>query len=489
MEQEKWKRTVDALDTAINIYVEKGYLHNDKNVIVRAGAKLCTTDYKGDTLEDDELFNSESDVWEEDAVYPMLITFDLKKDHFNDPANELLTIKQNDVFYLRFDGTHKMWYTMDDPDDIVIPEMESEPFTAKELKTVEAEYVKDNGVTVKHLLKIPAYTEIRLKHGLFLNVDLANDAVVFTKDNLNRMKKSKDVEVVNFLIAYKDKLELFAGSSKNMGFYKSLKPEPQKTPLPCLAAWSLSQMFQTTPNLQQCVKVTVEAKSEYFFIMTERIADKHSWIYIHQQRDSLCIHRLDKNGREDELNVCADSLGDMDDLSDNTEMYVCTNYLKEEKKLRIQVGRPNYNSYNLESATIILSVSILIDELNHEGPPRYYAVASGQSRVLVRSLYVTNLDRVICTGKYTRAENPLSTGNYQSCDLACHEECAGGCNQPNLATSCMECKHHKFYYSESRYECIESCGTLPEIQYSEEPARFVNTGDITFGGDYYFTPN
>ena len=59
----------------------------------------------------------------------------------------------------------------------------------------------------------------------------------------------------------------------------------------------------------------------------------------------------------------------MDELGDTTEMYVCTNYLRDDKKLRIQVGRPNYNSRDLESATIILSVSILIDERQNEGPP------------------------------------------------------------------------------------------------------------------------
>jgi len=79
------------------------------------------------------------------------------------------------------------------------------------------------------------------------------------------MKRSNDVEVVNFRQAYAEKLELFAASNKNMGFYKSLKPTPQKTPIPCLAAWSLSQMFQTTPNLQQCAKVSVESKGMGFF--------------------------------------------------------------------------------------------------------------------------------------------------------------------------------------------------------------------------------
>ena len=74
-----------------------------------------------------------------------------------------------------------------------------------------------------------------------------------------------------------------------------------------------------------------------------------------------------------------------------SELYVCTNYLKAEGKLRpgmetkffiflhirnqdynlnknlkfpvrVMAGRPNYNSRNLEAATIILSVSVAIDE-------------------------------------------------------------------------------------------------------------------------------
>ena len=31
--------------------------------------------------------------------------------------------------------------------------------------------------------------------------------------------------------------------------------------------------------------------------MTERINDQHSWIYVHQQKNSLCIHRLDPLGK------------------------------------------------------------------------------------------------------------------------------------------------------------------------------------------------
>ena len=106
----------------------------------------------------------------------------------------------------------------------------------------------------------------------------------------------------------------------------------------------------------------------------------------------------DENGIEDELGVCAENLAEMDDLSDSTEMYVCTNYLKEEaegvpSKLRIQVGRPNYNSKDLEAATIILSVSISIDEGNNEGPPMYYSVASGQNKGTWQNKYFISANK------------------------------------------------------------------------------------------------
>ena len=83
LEEQEWKRRVDALDTAIEIYVEKGYLHNDKNVFVRAGPKLCTTDY---TSADDEIVDSEA-LWDEQAVYLIKIKFNMKKDNF--PLDEI----------------------------------------------------------------------------------------------------------------------------------------------------------------------------------------------------------------------------------------------------------------------------------------------------------------------------------------------------------------------------------------------------------------
>ena len=52
----------------------------------------------------------------------------------------------------------------------------------------------------------------------------------------------------------------------------------------------------------------------------------------------------DRSLTEDELLVCAQNLQEMPVGTDTvSEMYVCTNYLKSEGKLRIMVGRPNYS--------------------------------------------------------------------------------------------------------------------------------------------------
>ena len=106
----------------------------------------------------------------------------------------------------------------------------------------------------------------------------------------------------------------------------------------------------------------------------------------------------------------------MDIMNTFTEMYVCSNYIQDERKLRIQVGRPNYNSRDLESATIILAASIPINEREDEGPPRYYAVGSGTNDVDVEEIYMTTLDRVSCAKGYTIVEsaNEGSISIYQA---------------------------------------------------------------------------
>ena len=111
----------------------------------------------------------------------------------------------------------------------------------------------------------------------------------------------------------------------------------------------------------------------------------------------------------------------------------------------------------MEAATIILSVSVLLDESKGEGPPRYYAIGSGASNVKVKSIYMTKLDRVTCSSDYEKVDNVYSNLNYQSCDVPCHEECFGGCNKRNASRFCLDCKNDKLYTSASQFDCIKSC--------------------------------
>ena len=123
----------------------------------------------------------------------------------------------------------------------------------------------------------------------------------------------------------------------------------------------------------------------------------------------------------------------MDALNTFQDVYVCTNYIRNEQKLRIQVARPNYNLRDLEHANVVLSVSVHVNEAADEGPPRYYAIGSGTDDVIIKDLYMTNLDRVNCLPPYKLVNSIDDTdgvvGSYQACELDCHEECAGGCNK------------------------------------------------------------
>ena len=90
-------------------------MHPEKNTRIQGGAKLCTTDYEVTTEED--LFDTLADQWEEQAVYPIHVQFNMRQNLFNLTDNDLLFIGSLEEFFLRFDGKHKMWYTMEDPDE------------------------------------------------------------------------------------------------------------------------------------------------------------------------------------------------------------------------------------------------------------------------------------------------------------------------------------------------------------------------------------
>ena len=58
--------------------------------------------------------------------------FPLEFDDNGAPTPQL-KIENAESFYLRFDGTHRMWYSLDDPDDIPTPEVESDKFLENEV--------------------------------------------------------------------------------------------------------------------------------------------------------------------------------------------------------------------------------------------------------------------------------------------------------------------------------------------------------------------
>ena len=83
-------------------------------------------------------------------------------------------------------------------------------------------------------LKIPINPEIRLKHGLFLTVDLQNRQLLLKTKNLEDMKNSGDVQVKAFYRTHKDHLENLAEpDGAVIGTYYPLIPAPTVTSLPC----------------------------------------------------------------------------------------------------------------------------------------------------------------------------------------------------------------------------------------------------------------
>ena len=70
-EEEKWRRVADGLNTAVDVYMDKGFLHNDKQVTIRKGRSFCTTNY-GQAGDRDRANNPS---WEQLSVYPIDLQF------------------------------------------------------------------------------------------------------------------------------------------------------------------------------------------------------------------------------------------------------------------------------------------------------------------------------------------------------------------------------------------------------------------------------
>ena len=67
LEKEEWLRKVSALETAMDIYIEKGYLHNDRDIIIAKGPAYCTTAYGNKA----EMSRHTTLEWAEIAKYPL----------------------------------------------------------------------------------------------------------------------------------------------------------------------------------------------------------------------------------------------------------------------------------------------------------------------------------------------------------------------------------------------------------------------------------
>ena len=60
--------------------------------------------------------------------------------------------------------------------------------------------------------------------------------------------------------------------------------------------------------------------------MASNLADKSTWIYVHQTQTDLCLRKLDRTLEYDEINHCATrygrmASGDVDNMSE--QLFVC----------------------------------------------------------------------------------------------------------------------------------------------------------------------
>ena len=92
---------------------------------------------------------------------------------------------------------------------------------------------------------------------------------------------------------------------------------------------------------------------------------------------------------------------------------------------------------------------------------------------------MTNLDRVHCISPYEEVHSLDESeidGNYETCDLPCHSECAGGCNRKNDPRSCTACMDDTVTITQVKFECMSDCGkNMTAIQWGQETDQFTLT--------------
>jgi len=170
LEEEKWRRRVQALDTAIDIYIEnqfagRGGLVQQQDLFIRGGAPLCTIAYEpgfrrdfdvsdGSLVTADQLPARPVDDWDILATHTIMIRFDMRSDiRFRSfPANlrheePLLNIDRTGRWFLRFDGFHRKWYTQSSvAQNVELPMLDSAQYVGNDLKNTEVK--SRNGVGI-----------------------------------------------------------------------------------------------------------------------------------------------------------------------------------------------------------------------------------------------------------------------------------------------------------------------------------------------------
>ena len=290
LEEDRWFRKMQALEAAIDIYLDRGYLTNDKQVTVKSGPAYCTTSYGNRAAMNRQV----PLVWSDVALHTIDIQFDMNKmtigdkteqvpfDPFNDAEEELnnenlsqVRITQFERLYVEFSSKHKMWYTKQAPNGLILPSMASEPLAAGEFGS--ATTVID-GKTYQR--DIPTQQVVKTKHGLQVSLDMTTRQVKFTDENYVAMEGSNERQTKRFFTYHKKALDLMRASEPVLGTFRSLKPDRLKTPFPCKIAWGVTQMLETTPYTQNCVRMVVQASAEFFFVLTDSISDQGFKIFI-----------------------------------------------------------------------------------------------------------------------------------------------------------------------------------------------------------------
>ena len=465
-QKDKFKRKIEALDTAMTEYVRNGgALINAVNEIKGTTAG-CTTGYQAIDIRDPFAFDfgdDESIDWPKVAFANLQVQFNMKRFYFNSNDDTSLRIFPNDAFFLKYDETDRRWYTKDTIEERLRPSIGSPVVSFAELKSADT-----TGKGSFHLIPRQVadgdekFVIIRLKHGFYIDLNLKNGDVFFTERSLSAMKAADNILVKNFLSNYEDTLTKMAeGEGQSLGFVNPILNNA-KTPFPCTVEWSSAQMFEGAQDVQQCVKITVKTVQEYFFVMASNLADKSTWIYLHQTQTDLCLRKLNSTLAVDEIGECAQRYGRMasgkiDSMSE--QLFICMYNVGD--LISITVSRPSYDRNQRESAISIINYNLVQHSARGELLiPRYYAMGAGESDVTIDGMFMTELDTLQCQLPYYAEE----IGGTFRCKLDCSSECSNhGCKRPNDPTECYTCQNSKLVIrakdTADVTRCVPTCDT------------------------------